>query len=76
MTESNKLFKQVYPKEKKSSLAYLCDFLFGKTLSKYEQCSGWKRRPLRKAQIHYAALDCVLPYLICEELLIRAKVSH
>lgn len=31
--------------------------VFDKNLSKFEQCSGWNNRPLRKAQIHYAALD-------------------
>lgn len=66
--DSSKMFKKVFPKETKSSLAYLCERIFKKTLSKFEQCSGWVRRPLRKAQLHYAALDCVLPYKLCQEL--------
>lgn len=39
-----------------------------KRISKYEQCSGWRNRPLRRAQLHYAALDCVLPKILGEQL--------
>jgi hypothetical protein len=66
VTDSSRYFKQVFPKEKKSNLAFLTEFLLKKKLSKYEQCSGWYRRPLRKAQLHYAALDCILPLRLCE----------
>ncbi|XP_045510918.1 exonuclease mut-7 homolog [Colias croceus] len=37
-----------------SSLVQIC---FGVPLKKTEQCSNWELRPLRKTQIHYAALD-------------------
>lgn len=37
-------------------------------LSKYEQCSGWQARPLRRSQIHYAAMDAVLPISIYDKL--------
>lgn len=26
-------------------------------MSKFEQCSAWEVRPLREAQLHYAAMD-------------------
>lgn len=39
------------------SLKKVSEDLFGKKFSKFEQCSGWATRPLRKAQLHYAALD-------------------
>lgn len=32
-------------------------FILEKSFSKYEQTSNWAIRPLRRAQIHYAALD-------------------
>lgn len=40
-------------------------FMTGKELSKYEQRSNWNRRPLKKTQSHYAALDaqmCLVLY--------------
>lgn len=33
---------------------------FKKPFSKFEQCSGWDNRPLRRAQLHYAALDALV----------------
>ena len=41
----------------KSGLKDIVKRVYGKAFSKYEQCSGWANRPLRRAQMHYAALD-------------------
>lgn len=41
----------------KSSLDHIVWELLGKKLSKFEQCSCWSSRPLRKSQMHYAAMD-------------------
>lgn len=52
-----KLFKDQFPQEIYSSLAYLTNKFLGKQLCKYEQRSNWARRPLKKTQLYYAALD-------------------
>jgi len=51
---------QVYLQEyraRKAGLASMCLDLLKKPLSKFEQLSNWNKRPLRKAQQHYAGLD-------------------
>lgn len=46
--------------KKGKSLKSMCQELLGKDLCKYEQCSNWELRPLRKKQMHYAALDAIV----------------
>jgi ribonuclease D len=77
------MFKALHPNEKYSSLSFLCLKFLNRKLSKYEQRSNWNRRPLKKTQVHYAALDalaCVLIYdkLIPEyvDLLKNGKIQH
>jgi ribonuclease D len=50
---------------KERGLSELVRLCFGKPLNKSEQISNWEKRPLRKSQIIYAALDafCVLEVL-------------
>ncbi|CAD8090647.1 unnamed protein product [Paramecium sonneborni] len=57
--ELSNCFKMLEKDPKLKSLAYITEFYFKKKLSKYETCSNWEYRPLRKAQIHYAALDAI-----------------
>lgn len=43
----------------------MCQKFLHRKLSKYEQRGNWNRRPLKKTQLHYGALDafaCVLIY--------------
>ncbi|CAK91676.1 unnamed protein product (macronuclear) [Paramecium tetraurelia] len=58
--ELSELFQQKFPQEKKTNLSFQCSKLLGKELDKVEQISNWQRRPLRNAQIHYAALDAYI----------------
>ena len=40
-----------------ASLSKACEELLGSILCKVECISNWEERPLREAQMHYAALD-------------------
>jgi ribonuclease D len=50
------------------SLASLTEHLFGLPLDKSFQKSNWRRRPLTRAQLHYAALDARMALLVFDEL--------
>ena len=50
------------------SLAALTEHLFGLPLDKTFQKSNWRRRPLSRAQIEYAALDARMALLVYDEL--------
>lgn len=62
-------FQKLYPKEVKSSLVYLAELFLKKQLSKKEQISNWGKRPLRKWQLHYAALDSYVMIEIYEKMI-------
>jgi ribonuclease D len=55
-----KLFKSVYPKHRFSSLAFITETMLGKELCKDQTLTNWQRRPLRRNQLHYAAMDAVI----------------
>ena len=46
--------------EKAPALKIMCEKLLGKKMCKYEQCSYWENRPLKKSQLHYAAFDAIV----------------
>ena len=46
--------------KKACSLKDMCKEFLGSNLCKYEQCSNWENRPLKKRQLHYAALDAIV----------------
>jgi ribonuclease D len=43
--------------------------VLGKEICKAQTLTNWKRRPLRKAQLHYAAMDAFVVIKIYERLL-------
>lgn len=51
-----------------ASLKFMAQKLLGLNLSKYEQVSNWNRRPLRKTQLHYAAIDAFIVVKLYEKL--------
>ena len=54
--------------EKNIGLGYVCEQMLGKAICKAERMSNWENRPLRKAQLHYAALDAYCQVPIIEAL--------
>jgi len=50
------------------SLAAIVEHLFGTPLDKTLQRANWRRRPLTRAQVEYAALDARMALLVYEEL--------
>jgi ribonuclease D len=50
------------------SLAALTEHLFGLPIDKTLQKSNWRRRPLTRSQIEYAALDARMALLVYDEL--------
>lgn len=50
------------------SLASVTEHLFGLPLDKTLQKSNWRRRPLTRAQLHYAAADARVTMRVYEEL--------
>ena len=54
------------------SLSTYCEALLEKPMSKFEQCSNWAARPLRKTQLHYAALDSYIMLVLHDKL----EVTH
>ena len=62
------VYRVLFPEDSKSSLKHMTHQLYELELCKIEQLSNWRRRPLRKAQLHYAAADAFVPLLIKKTL--------
>jgi ribonuclease D len=57
------------------SLASVTEHLFGIPLDKTLQSSNWRRRPLTRAQLEYAAMDAHITLLVYEELRHRLEME-
>lgn len=55
------------------SLASVSEYLFGAPLDKAFQRSDWRRRPLSRAQLDYAALDAQVALRVYQELAARLE---
>ncbi|KAL4503815.1 hypothetical protein ABPG73_017558 [Tetrahymena malaccensis] len=62
------IYKEALNLENVASLKQMCYQILKQKISKYEQISDWSKRPLRKCQIHYAALDALLPLMLYEQI--------
>jgi len=62
-----RLFKKIFRKEK-FSLQAICEKVLKKPYSKFEQISNWTKRPLRKTQMYYAAMDAAVVLKVHEKL--------
>lgn len=67
------IFKTIEPSSRRTALSYISEYIFSKKLSKMEQFSNWERRPLRKAQLHYAAMDALVCVKLFKAFEIRLK---
>jgi ribonuclease D len=50
----------VYPKQRFSSLAFITQQMLGKEICKNQTLTNWQRRPIRRNQSHYAAMDAAV----------------
>jgi len=57
--------------EKAPSLKIMCEKILGKKMCKYEQCSYWENRPLKKSQLHYAAFDAIVCVSLYKKLYVN-----
>ena len=56
-----------------SRRVHVCARTIGQRLDKTEQCSDWGRRPLRREQLLYAALDALILILVHDSLVSKAS---
>eukprot|EP00187_Rhodella_violacea_P017307 CAMPEP_0184722904 /NCGR_PEP_ID=MMETSP0314-20130426/23632_1 /TAXON_ID=38298 /ORGANISM="Rhodella maculata, Strain CCMP 736" /LENGTH=346 /DNA_ID=CAMNT_0027187601 /DNA_START=1 /DNA_END=1041 /DNA_ORIENTATION=- len=75
LVELNSMWRALVPSKFAVGLRHLCAFALGVRLEKTLQMSRWKRRPLTKNQIAYAALDAYAGLRIYEVLQSSARDS-
>jgi ribonuclease D len=66
-------YARVFGAPQQTGLAKVADKVLGSPICKREQMSNWERRPLRKSQQHYAALDAYVLVQIMQALVKKGK---
>lgn len=66
--DAQSYYAKVYQGAAQTGLAKVADKVFGTPICKREQMSNWEKRPLRKSQQHYAALDAYILVRIISKL--------
>ncbi|KAL4475124.1 hypothetical protein ABPG74_001820 [Tetrahymena malaccensis] len=62
------LNRDIFSLANTASLKFMVQKLLNLQMSKFEQISNWDRRPLRKSQLHYAAVDAFIVVKLYEKL--------
>lgn len=73
--DAQSYFGKVFLVEQQTGLAKVATRIFNKSICKVEQMSNWERRPLRKSQQHYGALDAYIMIDIIKFLIEKAKAD-
>ena len=68
----DRMFKSLKA-NRKSALEFMTGEMLHRRLCKFNQTSDWQCRPLRKAQLHYAAMDAIVLSKIFLKLKIEAE---
>lgn len=71
-----KIYAELYAEKKGQGLSKIVDAVVGTKVCKVEQMGNWEKRPLRKSQLHYGALDAYILVELYERMSMHASESE